>query len=317
MKKLWLDLELRKDIDDYITLITALETDSMDVGYISIHNPSQKELLVLQNTLLKYKDSLSIFPKVVISGEITEYLEEHGDTHECLDKFVIENDSFEYLKLNDVINNDKTLGNFIYFTGGSLYTLSEIMKLYPKVDAYIQGGYAGKNIVPSDKALKKFKKRESVPSWNLNLDIDSTLSVLSHKESNLHFISKNICHASIISQDDLKGKDGFAIDVLNDYYNANNDARFKKKAMHDVLAFITISNKEFVEFKQVDLIPVEVDDGKPMKWKSELNSESNVKISVDFDYEKFKKEFFKRLTGSQVKKNKQLKDNKKNLSIPR
>jgi len=43
-KLLWLDLELRKDIDDYIALLSAINHSYSRIKYISIHNPSQLEL---------------------------------------------------------------------------------------------------------------------------------------------------------------------------------------------------------------------------------------------------------------------------------
>ena len=49
-KDIWLDLELRKDIDDYISLIFALE-NNLNIKEVSINNPSKNELCLLKDTL--------------------------------------------------------------------------------------------------------------------------------------------------------------------------------------------------------------------------------------------------------------------------
>ena len=71
-KTYWLDLELREDIDDLITLEYAL-TNNSNIKVLSIHNPSRKELQLAQ---LYREDMLKrngFCFDLVINGEITEY----------------------------------------------------------------------------------------------------------------------------------------------------------------------------------------------------------------------------------------------------
>ena len=88
-KPIWLDLELRKDIDDYMTLIYALDKD-VNIQEISIHNPSMKELKLLKNTLNLYKKNIPI----IVSGDITEYPEDEDIHSSLLEKAQLDNVNF-------------------------------------------------------------------------------------------------------------------------------------------------------------------------------------------------------------------------------
>jgi len=167
------------------------------------------------------------------------------------------------------------------------------MEIEPEITAYIQGGYAGIDVVKPENTLKKFRKREAVPSWNLNLDEEATHSIIKNKKAHLKFISKNVCHASIISYEDLENYSGFGIDILKDYFLCH-EQKWRKKAMHDVLAFMTIFSDTIVDFEKVSLISI-TKTGTVTKWKSLKNSESNIEIAVDFNYIEFKETFFKML----------------------
>ena len=69
MFKLWLDLELREDIDDYATLIFSLEK-GYNIDAISIHNPSKNELKLLKTTLSDYSVNIPI----IITGDVLRRL---------------------------------------------------------------------------------------------------------------------------------------------------------------------------------------------------------------------------------------------------
>ena len=266
-KEIWLDLELRKDIDDYITLIFALE-NNLNIKEVSIHNPSVNELCLLKETLRQFKKNIPI----IYSGEISEY-ETGEDIHSSLlhkvNKDIMENkfycDIETYLETESVSNR-------IVFCGGSLFTLSKILEdKNNTIDAYIQGGYAGKSIIGEENVLKKFKKREKVPTWNLNLDLDATDMVMNADNVNCHFISKNVCHASFVGEEDLNTTNTIFNKTLKDYFDISAEIYGKgsKKCMHDLLAFITIVNSDIVGFKKVDLKRTE---DKRVKWFSELNN---------------------------------------------
>jgi inosine-uridine nucleoside N-ribohydrolase len=274
---LWLDLELREDIDDYITLVFALE-NNCNIKEVSIHNPSINELKLLKNTLNIYKKNTAI----IVSGAITHY-EEDKDIHKSLlSKATLDSDNF-YCSLEDYFNH-KEIENRTFFCGGSLYTLSECLNNYnPEIfNIYIQGGFAGKDIVGEENTLKKFKKRTEVPTWNLNLDIEATDNVLKNTV-NMNFISKNICHASFIGLEDINQEKTLFNEVLVNYFGESK----RKKCMHDLLAFLTIFNDEIVQFKNIDL--KRTHDEIP-KWHSVINENSNKKISTSFNYDLFLQE---------------------------
>jgi hypothetical protein len=279
-KKIWLDLELREDIDDYATLIFALE-NKLNVTEISIHNPSVFELSVLHQTLLRFNVKI----KVVISGKITTY-DTDKDIHSSLREICSGKIGFTAFELKNYIT-ELDMSDKIIFCGGSLFTLSEILKEHPTttVDAYIQGGYAGESIVGSDNVLKKFKKREKVPTWNLNLDLEATDYVMSANNVNCHFISKNVCHASFVGVKDLSLKDSVFNETLNNYFSLNVH-KSNIKCMHDLVAFLTIFNDDLINFKNVELIRT---DDERAKWHSVIKDDSNKRISCSLNYELFLK----------------------------
>ena len=73
--------------------------------------------------------------------------------------------------------------------------------------------------------------------------------------------------------------------VLKDYYLLKK-SNYRNKCLHDVLAFMSIFDDKLVEFKKVDLISK---DKKRVEWYSQLNPNSKVSISVDFDYDLYLK----------------------------
>jgi inosine-uridine nucleoside N-ribohydrolase len=298
--KIWLDLELREDIDDYITLIFALE-NNLNITEISIHNPSINELTILNKTLKDFNKEIP----VIISGDITVYAA-NKDIHRSLE-LNIKNISpidvnnltqFRISKLDDYLPN-VDMQDKIVFCGGSLFTLQQILKNNQEtnIDTYIQGGYAGEAVVGAENVLKKFKKRDKVPTWNLNLDLEATDLVMAATNVRCHFISKNVCHASWLDVDDLNSNDNQFNKVLKEYFAHN---KHSSKCMHDLVAFLTIFNDELVQFKTVDLVRT---DDERAKWHSELNESSNKQISCSLNFKLFQ-DVIKKYDTSKKKQNK-------------
>lgn len=274
---LWLDLELRKDIDDFITLVFAIENE-FNVTEISIHNPSTLEIILLNSILFKFKKNIPI----IVSGSITEY-SDNDDIHDSLKSYLNYSISSNFTYFKDYKITDD-FNNKIFFCGGSLYTLASLLKLYPHffINAYVQGGYAGSSIVGEENTLKKFRKRESVPTWNLNLDLESTDFVLSSNNVNCHFVSKNVCHSSFVSVSDLSEANSFFNNVLINYFEKN---KFNDKCMHDLVAFFSIFNSDIIKFKNVTL---ERSNDSIPKWKSLNSNNKNFAISYYIDLKMFK-----------------------------
>jgi inosine-uridine nucleoside N-ribohydrolase len=286
---IWLDLELRKDIDDYITLIYALQ-NNFNIKEVSIHNPSLNELCLLKGTIKQFKKNIPI----IYSGEITVY-PEGEDLHESLidkvDKNLISN--IFYCDLNTYLESEN-INNRTVFCGGSLFTISKILENKDIfINACIQGGYAGREIIGIENELKKFKKREKVPTWNLNLDLKASDYVMNAKNVKCNFISKNVCHASFVGLEDLSDEKTVFNETMSNYFAGST----RKKCLHDLLAFMTIFNEDIVQFKKVDLKRTE---DERVKWYSEINKDSNKEISVSFDYSLF----LKMVINNKLKNNK-------------
>ncbi|MBM25058.1 MAG: hypothetical protein CL760_05135 [Chloroflexi bacterium] len=330
-KTYWLDLELREDIDDLITLEYAL-TNNSNIKVLSIHNPSRKELQLAQ---LYREDMLKrngFCFDLVINGEITEYETENDlspfipynvliaesvqdflplpfeatfekDVAEFNAKFEDPDKHFNerlvIYKLEDYIKKIDMKGMTV-FCGGSLNTLSVLADNFDcsSFEAYVQGGFASYKIVGSKNTLNRFKDREDCPTWNLNLDIEATDKVLK-SDLKIKFISKNICHSAWVHKNDiLKNTNMFSTNRFKTYLSYLSGKKSKKKCLHDVLAFMSIENKELVEFKEVVLN--RNNDDIP-KWWSELETNSKHSISVSYNYDLFLDNFIKTfINGIQI-----------------
>ncbi len=288
MFKLWLDLELREDIDDYVTLIFSLEK-GYNIEAISIHNPSKNELKLLKTTLSGYSVNIPI----IITGDVLDAYPEGKDLNPYFlnDKF-LKDVSYESVYSFDNFIKEYDISNVTVFCGGSLKTLSLLTERFDvsSFKACIQGGFASYKIVEEKDVLKKFKNRDSVPTWNLNLDLEATNIVLK-SGLDINFISKNICHSSFVSLDNVKDIDSVVANFLTNYFeyailNRKKGTKKKnvsKKCLHDVLALVSIDS-DIVKFKPIELFS---DNSERTKWWSELKEDSNHKISVSYNYDDF------------------------------
>lgn len=283
MKNLWMDLELRNDIDDFIVLMYVIENKNrlnINLTDVSIHNPTENELLLL----LSLKNLHKLNYNIIYNGKIEVKNDEDINSvcNKYIDKKLIFNECIKNC-INFENYNVDSFKNKIFFGGGSLNTFSKIIDYVTNENFFIQGGFVGKNIIPKEKSLKKFATREWCPSWNLNLDENATKKIISNKNNNFSFISKNICHDSIIELNDLKNtKKNYVNDILKEYLSEHHD----KKAMHDVLAFFAIIDTKIIKFKS-GYIEYKEEFGKYTQYRSVLG-DSNIKLSISFDKELFK-----------------------------
>jgi hypothetical protein len=277
--KIWLDLELKADIDDLITLIYALENDKDKVSEVSIHNPTLNELKLMKYYLNKYQKDL----KILYTGRILEGLK-HSDINKSLLKYVenIEINEGDIQKVEDYLLENKDLKRVVF--GGGAYTSIELITRENKdISCYLQGGYAGEKVVGSENVLEKFKGRDKVPSFNPNLDYFATTELLKRKYLKLFFISKNVCHNSFLNAEDFIS--GEIKQVLKDYFK---DSKYDKKCMHDLVAYMSIFRKEIIVFKNVELKSDYNEDRKKILWWSEEFNTSNVAISISLNMDKVK-----------------------------
>lgn len=166
-------------------------------------------------------------------------------------------------------------GSKVIFCGGAFTKIAEFVE-NNKIDLLVaNGGFVGKNIVPETSILNKFKNKEKVRTYNLNMDIEASLKILnSDNIVELMFVSKNVCH----NPKNVKGvlhKDDF----LDEYELRDN------KLLHDLLMvkegvkYLNNGNLE-CEYLNVDL--ENEGSGVMTLWGSVLNENSKIKISVDY-----------------------------------
>ena len=272
MKKIWLDLELREDIDDVLTLCYALENNDNIVA-LSVNNPSTNELKLFNYILTKLNKKIEIY----VSGKKTIY-EKEKDINEIFLPMIKDIEEIETKGILEAKIEDDT----IVFCGGSLTSLNYLKGINKNISGWIQGGFASYKIVPKEALLKKFKKRESVPTWNLNLDLKATDEILG-TEMKLTFVSKNICHEAFVSLNDLNMEKTIFNRILTKYLKTSN---YKDKCLHDLLAYLGIHNKNLIKFKKVNLKRT---NDERSKWWSEEDNESRKRISVEYDSNEFKK----------------------------
>ena len=78
--------------------------------------------------------------------------------------------------------------------------------------------------------------------------------------------------------------------------------------MHDLVAFMSIFDKSYIEFKNVDILK-KTSENSHTKWYSELNENSNKKISTKLDMLKLINVLNKDLEGK--KQQQKIKTNRK------
>lgn len=268
-KPIWLDLELRKDVDDALALIFAIQS-GLPLKAISIHNPSTNELRLLQGILKYMQTDVPVF----FYGAITEYPSGEDIEPSLLPLMVNQAAPLYAVNFKDA-TPEFIAGEYTVFCGGSLATLATLALLNPSIDAVVQGGYASFEIVPPHAVLKKFNKRKAVPTWNLNLDMQAS-NVVINSGIPVRFVSKNICHSAHASSDDMQ-PGTFMQQVFSDYL-ARSD--YPTKMLHDVLALMSITSPDIFTFAKVDLHHT---DDERLKWWSTLNPNSHMEISIDYD----------------------------------
>lgn len=287
IKKLWLDLELREDVDDFFTLVYALE-NNFPVEVVSLNEPSLDELYLAKSVLAFF--GRSDIPVLVLGGVRT--YPEDKDVNPYLLTLCEKVSDSEYETFNNFMY-EVDMSDMTVFCGGSMTMLACLVSTFKNdcFEAVIQGGFAGKKLVGEENTLNKFKNREKVPSWNLNLDLYSTISVL-ESDIKKRFVSKNICHDSYIDLKDVENIDSIFAEWLTGFflYNIENtEKKYTNKCMHDLLALLTVVDKELVDFIPVDLKYEKDVEKKIVKWWSEENNASNISISKSFNKELFLK----------------------------
>jgi len=262
MRKILLDLEISGDIDDAVVLLYSL-SNKLNIHAITLLNPTPNELSFVKNILDKYSYQKGLFvhyDKSIKNSNstlkiISDYKYHGNRTHESLDLI---KDSKDYIVL-----------------GGGAYTIPKILHEKGFNKFVLQGGFAGSKIVK--KPLRKFIDKEYCSSWNPNLDITATKYMLKNCKD-LVFISKDICHDSLIDINDLTlNSDTNAF--IKKYLNGSN----KKKAMHDLVALFYILDNNLCETLKVEM------KEKNGKWTSTYQEFMPTGISISWNRNLFLK----------------------------
>lgn len=256
MKKLWLDLEITEDINNYIALVYALEA-KLPISVVSLRNPTFFEYYLVAYTICIYNENISL----VINGSIKEKNSVNNETLELISyhiNSIIDDCNSKPIFLNDFIKNypiEKTT----VFCGGSLNTLSMLVS---KFDNSLFD-----SIVNIENKMK-----------NLSLEEEATNIVLKSK-LNINFISNDVFKNFSFSKEDIGFNNNLFNSILNIVLSHNSNS---EEYMHNLLALNTFENNSFIDFKKVSFQK----NNDNTKWNLEDNKDSNHKIAVkcDLDY---------------------------------
>ena len=155
---------------------------------------------------------------------------------------------------------------------------------------FVQGGFAGDDVIPPEHRLPKFEGRTTCPSFNLNGDPKSVHRVLEHRDwfTDLRFVSKNVCHG-VAWDEGLARAVGSRIDALGDGHPhgralsliARGMRNKVGKALHDPLAAACAMDPAIGTWAEIELYR------SGGEWGSRLVDGSGVRIIVSHDRERF------------------------------
>lgn len=136
------------------------------------------------------------------------------------------------------------------FVGGALTKLAKYVKTNKIEYLVMNGGFVGNNIVPLDKQLKKFKRKDVVRTFNFNCDVNATHSVLkSSNIKNIVLIGKNVCHSE---KNTLKGVWESERSLLEKYNVKESKLQHDMLACREGLIILNLLNEEpYLSYKKV------------------------------------------------------------------
>ena len=180
----------------------------------------------------------------------------------------------ELKKLGIEIHYEIPEGTDIVFCGGALTNLSRYIENHKISILVMNGGFVGDNIVPEKDRLKKFKGKETVRTFNFDLDVKSTDKVLkssTEKIGKIILVGKNVCHSK------KNTPNGFWNNKEYHYLFSKYKVK-KEKCLHDMLmcheglCYLNLIDEEpYCEFEEV--YPYnEGLNGNETKWGSTKNN---------------------------------------------
>jgi len=160
-------------------------------------------------------------------------------------------------------------------------------------EIFVQGGYAGANVIPPEEQLPKFRGKTTCPTFNFNGHVAGAQALLSTKNiGKRYLISKDVCHGvgwtSHFNEIAVKFKKrkskwwDMLIDAMTFYLKRHPEG----KLLHDPLAACVLIDPTIVTMEQVEL---QKTGG---NWGSRKSSTTNTFITVKVNLVKFYTVFF-------------------------
>lgn len=173
-----------------------------------------------------------------------------------------------------VLNNIPINSKYI-FVGGAFTKLATYIKTNDVDLIVANGGYVGSHLMRNP--LEKFIGKKAIRTYNFNLDVDSTISVV-NSNKRIILIGKNVCHSIRNTIDGI-----WQNEVFLKKYNLRNTKRLHDLLMvSEGLKFIDGIESEFLKY-QVGKPKFANKDNSYTEWYTDLKqTNSNIMIAIDW-----------------------------------
>lgn len=284
-RKVLFDMETN-DFDDYLTLCLLAGTEQVDLVGVTINPGTPEQVGLVKQTLRELGRT-----DVVVGAS---NVKNHGNSHiispihyRVLGEFGAEYADGYAEQIIHSLNTEHG-ENLYVLTGAYLSNIAAYLKKYTKGilhNMFIQGGFAGANIVAKEDVLEKFKGQEAIKTFNFNCDIPSARYVLeSDRVLNRHLVSKNVCHGTNYAQELHQELKHVTRSVPLDRVYQGMDKYLEKKSgkmLHDPLMALTFLNPAICKF-----VPVEMKENQGV-WSAHVTKNNHTHIAVKCDYTQF------------------------------
>jgi pyrimidine-specific ribonucleoside hydrolase len=197
-----LDMET-SDPDDFLTLLLLLGHPEVDLVAVTVTPGTREQVGIVRQALAWFGRDVPVGAwDIDHAGNCVS--DWHYKAYPQLRVAPADADCPGWEVLEHVLGPDTTL-----VCGAALKNLGALLsQMGARVDrdpawvppklgrAFVQGGFAGEGVVPPERQLEKFRGKVTCPTYNLNGDPASALSLLQRRAwfSDLRFVSKNVCH---------------------------------------------------------------------------------------------------------------------------
>ena len=152
---------------------------------------------------------------------------------------------------------------------------------------FVQGGFAGEGVVPSELQLEKFKGLTLCPTHNLMANRKATLALLEYPHVDLKkFVSKNVCHRVYYNHEMHEIFAGIkqhskTYELIWQGMEVYLQARPEGKLLHDPLTACCAIDESIGIWREVEIFQ------EKNQWGAKLADGSGTWIIIDYDHEKF------------------------------